>query len=103
MYYGRLLKAMHFFPEGAVGKDKPRFRLSLHHDLKFHGSYEGNTPDEVVAKVKADGWQVWGDSALDYIYPDSALDYVLFKHYLMTVYGMSEQEAEDDLQMRRDK
>jgi hypothetical protein len=100
LYYGKLLKAMHFFPEGAVGIDKPRFRLSLHHGFKYHGTFEGNTPDEVIAKVKEAGWQVWGEMPLDYLSADNALDYVLYKHYMMTVYGMSETEAENDLQMR---
>lgn len=101
LYYGKLLRAIEFFPEGATGIDNPRFRLRLHTSMKYHGSFEGNTPDEVIAKVKEAGWQVWGEMALDYLSADSALDYILYKHYMMTVYGMSESEAEDDLQMRR--
>ena len=98
LYYGRLLRQMKFFPERAVGRTY--FRVQLIKDYEMVGVYKGETIEDVIKQIKADGHQVWGQTALDYVYADTALDYILFRNYLIHEYGLSEQEADDDLNMR---
>ena len=99
LYYGRLLRQMKFFPEGVVGRTY--FRVQLIKDYEMVGVYKGETIEDVIKQIKADGHQVWGQNALDYVYADNALDYVLFRYYLINECGLSEQEADDDLNMRQ--
>lgn len=93
LYYGRLLHAIRYWPD-EVGKPG-EFVLQLIIDYQVKGVYEAATYQEIVARLKADGYQIWGSDPIDYYtHPSNAWEYVLMESYLKQQ-GYTDDEVQE--------
>jgi aspartyl-tRNA synthetase len=89
VYLGELLAAMSYSPAmPEYGYHKPKYRLQMIYDAhdfghdkhtRSHEPFEGETWQEVIAKVKAFGFQVWGKDPLDYYAPHTAIEQIMLE------------------------
>lgn len=84
LYYGKLLRSMRYSP---AWDGKPAyFHVHIHYGKsnRLHMAYlEAPTIPELIAKIKDEGWIVWGSDILDYaLPPENALEYLLMEQAL---------------------
>ena len=84
LYYGRLLRSIRYSP---AWDDKPaNFYVHIRYDKNNRlcvAYLEAPTIPELIAKVKAGGWVIWGKDKLDYAGPpENALEYLLMEQVL---------------------
>jgi hypothetical protein len=93
LYLGRLLRSIRYMP--AYNGIAAEFRVQImDNDRRVH-TYKGATIQEIIGAIKADGWQVWGQDALDYsLPPENALEYVLAERILKSM-GKTDAEIQE--------
>lgn len=96
-----LLRRMEYSP--AYPGNKPHWRLHLTDaDYRVH-FYEASTIEGMIAKVKADGHQLWGSDLFDYaLPPHNAIEYILFEAELKRR-GFSDAEIAANFSLNIDK
>lgn len=93
IYYGRLLRAIHY--SGEYPGHPAEFRFQLIRDYQMLGVYQAPTIAGIIEQLRTDGHQVWGSDPLDYaLPPDNALEYVLMEHYLLSEGATSDEITE---------
>lgn len=97
LYYGKLLRGIRYTP--AYDNHPASFYVHLRYDdpgarlPKVH-YLEAPTLLELLNKIKADGWVIWGKDKLDYACPpENALEYLLMETVLKAE-GATDEEIQ---------
>lgn len=101
LYLGRLLRGLRYSP--AYPSNEPHFDAQItDSDYRVH-FYTAPTIDEIINKIKADGWQVWGKDTLDYaLPPNNALEYLLMERALKAD-GFTDAQIQEGFSLRIDE
>ena len=99
IYYGRLLRSIVYTPE--MDNSPAYFRYQMIHNYRMAGIYKAATIDELVAKLRADGHQIWGaDDLFSYVGPPkNALEYILMRNELKSQ-GYSDDEIAQEFSLK---
>lgn len=96
LYYGKLLRSIRYSPSW---DDKPAYfgvHIKYGKNNRLHMAYlEAPTIPELIAKIKAEGWIIWGSDKLDYaLPPENALEYLLMEQTLKSE-GLTDDEIRE--------
>lgn len=82
IYFDSFLKAAKYYPS-IDGDNRAFFRIRLTNSEMKVKVYEAPTIVELIQKVKAEGYVIWGKSIEDYNHsPENAYEYWLLTAYL---------------------